>query len=553
MNPSTTKPLITELADQYFAKVIENHPEIVYNIDVPLSNIGHNDFSSNKEKDIVKWQNFEDKIYQQLQTIDESQLIEKKHKISYWLLKEKLECSIGKRICKEHLWDVNYLWGWQYHWMRIAKLQPVGTTDYQNQALERWGKFSEYAFTEIDNLKQGIKEGYTMPKEIVKLVINQFQALIDYKIEDSPFMSPANRDTDVAFYAKWEQLFLQKIKPSLIAYHQFLKNVYLDAARVEVSILSLPNGEQCYQAYIRARTNTNKLGSEIYQEGLKIVEANKKEVVQLGKEQYQIEDFLTIIEQTNNNANGFENSEEILTFNEDLIKRARQTCQDWFEKLPTADIQIKPLEPHERGAARYQSATKDTPPYYRFNLKNPQNQLKSMNERTAIHEAYPGHHLQIGIEKEIEGLHPITQLISFMSYREGWARYAEGLAEEMGLYQTKAAQILRRAWPARGMVVDPAIHLKYWTKEQAIAFMMEGGMNEAMALMGYQRSIVGPAQLACYDVGGEEIKALRKMVENVLGDQFDIKEFHSKILENGAIPLRALRWTIEEWLKEKTS
>ena len=121
----------------------------------------------------------------------------------------------------------------------------------------------------------------------------------------------------------------------------------------------------------------------------------------------------------------------------------------------------------------------------------------------------------------------------------------------MGLYESKIALIRRRAWPSRGLVVDPALHAKGWTKEQAINFMMESGMNAESALSLYHRIIIWPAQLTSYDAGGEEIKALRKIAEGKLGEHFDIKEFHSKILENGSIPLSALRITIDEWISNK--
>jgi uncharacterized protein (DUF885 family) len=184
-------------------------------------------------------------------------------------------------------------------------------------------------------------------------------------------------------------------------------------------------------------------------------------------------------------------------------------------------------------------------------LSNPEQQRKGGNEITTYHETYPGHHLQIGIQNDIEGLHPISRLIRFASFSEGWARYSEQLAEEMGLYESKAALIERNAWPSRGMVVDPGVHLKGWTKDQAITFIMEAGWSESVALNVYYRILVWPAQLTSYDAGGEEIKALRRLAEDRLKQDFDIKEFHTKILENGSIPLIDLRAIIQEWLDEK--
>jgi len=254
---------------------------------------------------------------------------------------------------------------------------------------------------------------------------------------------------------------------------------------------------------------------------------------------YNTNDFKEIINLINNDAsNYFTTSEEILEVNTRLLLKAKEESKNWFSELPSTEVKIKPYEPHESGIG---------------NLSNPEKQKKSNNEKLTFHEAYPGHHLQIGIEKDIGGLHPISKFIGFGSYIEGWGRYSEQLAEEMGLYESKSALIIRRAWPSRGLVVDPGLHLMNWSKEEAIAFMMESGSSEASALSLYHRIIVWPAQLTSYDVGGEEIKALRKQAQKQLGSDFDIKEFHSKVLENGSIPLGALRTNINEWLNKKSN
>ncbi|HSG34430.1 MAG TPA: DUF885 family protein, partial [Sphingomonadaceae bacterium] len=134
----------------------------------------------------------------------------------------------------------------------------------------------------------------------------------------------------------------------------------------------------------------------------------------------------------------------------------------------------------------------------------------------------------------------------------GWARYSEALAEEMGLYQTRSGPIRRRAWPARGMVVDPGIHLFGWTREQAIEFMMESGrFPETMGDDLVDRIAILPGQLTAYDSGGLEIVALRRQAEEALGDDFDIREFHDRVLENGTIPLPALRAHVERWIEQR--
>ncbi|TVP44878.1 MAG: DUF885 domain-containing protein [Mongoliibacter sp.] len=547
---NTSAPSIIELADSYYERTLETFPERAYYVDIELTE--HNGITSNELAEVSRWEKYQDSLYIELSKLEVDQISEQKDRITYWLLKEELEANIGLRICKRNLWNVNHLNGWQSQWVRLVEFQPVGSAKLRSQAFERWNKLPAFVDTEIGNLKKGIEEGYTMPKEIVDLVIAQLQVLQDYSIEKSPFMSPAIRDEDPKFKEDWEALVKQTILPSLSKYQDYLVSEYLANARDKVAVTALPNGGDCYQAYIRAMTTTNKSAEELFQLGQKIVNENKAAVSKIGFEVYETDDFSEIIKRLNNDpSNNFSSAEEILAVNTKLLSKAKTESEKWFAVLPSTEVIIKPYEAHESGAGSYEPATEDKPAYYRINLKNPTQQKRSDNEILAFHEAYPGHHLQVGIAKDIKGLHPVSKFIKLASYDEGWARYGEQLSEEMGLYESKLSLIGRRAWPARGFMFDTGLHTKGWSKEQVISLVMESGYSEDIALMLYQRSIVWPAQLISYDAGGEEIKALRKMAEENLGEKFNIKQFHSKILENGSIPLSALRYNINEWVNEK--
>ena len=213
-----------------------------------------------------------------------------------------------------------------------------------------------------------------------------------------------------------------------------------------------------------------------------------------------------------------------------------------------------PIPDYEEGSGkstRYRPGTDKRPGEYRIPLDRSEDQSRGVAESTAFHETWPGHHLQGAVAKTVGGLHPITQLIWFSGPGEGWARYAEALAEEMGLYETLTGPITRRAWPARGMVVDPGIHLFNWTREEAVNYIAESGRfseTESNALV--DRISIWPGQLTAYDSGGLEIFALRRQAEEALGEKFDIREFHDRILENGTIPLTELRIHIEEWIEK---
>jgi uncharacterized protein (DUF885 family) len=542
--------IVTSLADKYYERTLKTFPESAYYADITLDR--HDQVSSNNLDDIKDWENFEDSLYSELTKIPESELKEKKGKVAFWLLKEELESSKAMRVCKRNLWNVDHMQGWQMTWSQIAEFQPVGTVEFRNQALERWNKLPVIISTEIQNLRSGASKGYTMPKEIVQLVIDQLQIILEYKIEESPYFSPAKRDSETTFKTQWTELLTNKVLPAVVDYQNFLKNEYLAVARTNVSILSIPEGNECYRAYIRRMTTTNKTGEEIFELGQSIVNTNKETVEKLGDELYSTRKFSEVIKLAKaDSADYFKTSEEILRFNTISLEEAKKECTTWFSILPSSEVTIKPYEAYESGFGSYEPATGDKPAFYRINLDNLESQRKGQNEKLTFHEAYPGHHLQIGIQKDLSDLHPISKVIFFGSYVEGWARYSEQLAEEMNLYKTKTALIDRRAWPSRGMVVDPALHIKGWTKLEVINFMVESGMNESIALDAYHRMIVWPAQLTSYDVGGEEIKSLRSLAKDRLGKTFDIKEFHTKILENGAIPLAALRSNVIEWLDAK--
>ena len=543
--------LIVALADDYFSKTIKTHPEYAYYADVPLKK--HSEISSNKLFDIKLWENYEDSLYVELKKIDAFKLITKRNKITYWFLKEDLESSIAMRICKRNLWNVDPENSWQSLWLAVAQIQPVGTDTLRTQALERWNKLPEIIETEISNLKLGVSQGYTMPKEIVTIVINQLQVLVTTNIDESPFMLPAKRDGNEEFYTQWKNLIVNRVLPATNKYNNFLKYEYINVARDSVSILQLPNGNQCYQAYIRKYTTINKTGNEIFELGQKTVSINKVEIETLGKELYNTNSFNEIMAIINKDTlNYFKTSNEILETTKDLMIKAEKECENWFSLLPQSTVTVKPYETYEGGSGAYEQGNKNKPAYFRINLNNPSKQKKGDIEVLTFHESYPGHHIQIALEKEIKNSHPISKLIGFTSYIEGWARYAEQLAEEMNLYENKSALIRRRAWPYRGMTVDAGIHTKNWTKEESINYIFESGMSRDMALNLYHRSITMPAQLSSYDIGGEEIKSLRKEAKESLKEEFDIKEFHNKVLENGAIPLGSLRIVIENWMVDKS-
>jgi len=544
---------VTRVADRYYAAALELMPEIAYFSGVELPR--HDGMQDNSPGGIQAIEAIEDEMLAELETIDASQFEDRGEWITLVDLLQTLRASEAQRVCRSDLWNVSQMGGWHSGYAQIAQLQPVGDEELRAQSITRWSKMAAFIDQEIANLESGLELGYSAPRTVVKRVIDQVDGLLALEIEQSPYYSPAARDDDEALAAATRDIVANQIYPALQRYRDYLAGPYMEGAREELSVTANPNGLACYEASLQAYTTLNRSGKEVYELGLATVAANKAKVIELGQAAYGLDDFTAILDRAKNDpADRFESKEELLQFSRDMVQRAASEMPNWIEKMPGQAVEVVPFEEHEEGtgmSAHYRPGNAERAAEYRIPLYKPEDQSRGNAEATAFHEAWPGHHLQVAVGQSVEGLHPVTQIIWFSGPGEGWARYAEGLAEEMGLYTTTTGPIKRRAWPARGMVVDPGIHLFGWTREQAIDFMMESGrFPESMGDEMVDRIAILPGQLTAYDSGGLEILALRAMAEEAMGEDFDIREFHQRILENGTIPLPQLREHVEAWIEE---
>ena len=274
---------------------------------------------------------------------------------------------------------------------------------------------------------------------------------------------------------------------------------------------------------------------------------------------FSVENFAEILERTKTApGNRFDSEQELIDFTRALVPVTREKSAPFFSKLPAQEMVVEPYADYLKGtgqSSRYETTPpSEGPATYRINTDDWEADTKGHAQIVAVHEGWPGHHMQIATAYAVEGLHPIVQLLSSTAYVEGWARYSEALAEEAGIYDTRYGEITRRAWPARGMVMDPGLHVYGWSEQQVKDFAMESGrFDEKSAEVLLDRIAVIPGQLTAYDTGGLEIFALREEAEERLGEKFDIREFHNRILENGAVPLGAMRSHVEEWIEEVES
>jgi uncharacterized protein (DUF885 family) len=545
---------MNDIADRYYAWTLEHFPEQAYFAAVEIDR--HDGLFDNSPRALAEAQAVEDAMLAEVRSIDSADLIGKPEWITKALLDQELSSRVANRICREELWRINQMWGWHLDYSQIAALQPVDTPDLRAQALKRWSRFAAFVDQEIENLRSGVEQGYTVPRPVAERVIAQIDGLVALPTDDSPFFSPAVRADDEVFAESMREIVEAGIVPALQRARDYLQNEYLPIAREELSITAIPNGAACYEAMLRSYTTIDRSGKEVYELGQQTVAANKAGVIELGRSAYETEDFSEILERAKSDPNDrFKSRDELLEFSKEMVARAAAEMPNWVVRIPEQAVEVVPFEAHEEGTGRsahYNAGNANRPAEYRIPLDKAGDRSRGGAEIVAFHETWPGHHLQAATFQAVEGLHPVTSLLWFSGPGEGWARYSEALAEEMGLYESATGPIFRRTWPARGMVADPGIHLFGWTREQAREYLLEAGRYpESMGDDLVDRIAILPGQLTAYDSGGLEILALRRLAEDALGDEFDIREFHDKVLENGTIPLGYLRLHIEAWVASK--
>jgi uncharacterized protein (DUF885 family) len=241
----------------------------------------------------------------------------------------------------------------------------------------------------------------------------------------------------------------------------------------------------------------------------------------------------------------FKNRDELIAHSAAALARAKQAAPNWFGLLPKADVVIEPYPKYREKNApnEYNPPAEDgsRPGLFYISAYQAEQKSRSGPESTAFHETIPGHHLQVAIALERQDIHPIGRYVFSSGYVEGWALYAERLADEMGLFSSdldRLGMLSSQAFRAARLVVDSGLHTLGWTRQQAIDYMLAHTTEEPAAIASeVDRYIIWPGQATAYMLGMMEISRLRSEAQQKLGSSFDIKAFHDRVLEDGGVPL----------------
>jgi uncharacterized protein (DUF885 family) len=448
--------------------------------------------------------------------------------------------------------------------------QPFADARDYDRFLERVREFPRWADGAIAMMREGMARGITVPRPAMAKVVPQLRDLVTARVEDSIFWAPVdNLPKDVSardrarITAEYRAALTQEVLPAYRRLADFVANDYLPAARTTVGWSDLPNGAAWYRWRIRESTTMDMEPAQIHELGLAEVARIRGEMLAV-KEQVgfdgDLNAFFSHLEQDPKFY--FTSEGELLDAYRDVKHRIDELLPKMFVDFPKADYEIRPVEPFRAASAAggsYQAPSADgkRPGIFYINTYNLKAQPRFGLETLSLHEAAPGHHFQISIQQELTGLPRFRRFNNYTSYAEGWALYAESLGKELGLftdpyqwYGRLSDEMLR----AMRLVVDTGLHAKGWTREQAIQYMLDNSsLAETDVIAEVERYIVWPGQALGYKLGQLHITALRAKAQRELGAAFDVREFHSQVLRDGAVPMDVLSTKIDRWMAKKKS
>jgi uncharacterized protein (DUF885 family) len=548
---------VVAIADDYLAAWRDAFPEVNTTYGIPGAR--HDRLSDNSAGAEQAWRVKEERWLEQMRRIDPASLLGRPEWVTYGLLREELEASIGMRACNYRVWNVSPMIGLFASYVPLAQQQPVGTEDLRAQALARWRTFPHFVDVEIANLREGLRTGYSEPKVNVRRVIESADGLLATTPTTSPFFVPAKTDSTEAFRQAYERLVATEITPAVRRYREYLANEYLPAARENVSITANPNGAACNAASIRRYTTLAITPEEVFTLGSQLVAKAESTMRTITVARYGTDDVRAAMRRARAEPSAsFHSREEVVPAVEAILERARRVMPRVFGILPKAPLVVEPFPAFQEPSqplANYEAPAVDgtRPGVFHMNLRyatSPGEKLRM--EGLAFHEGIPGHHFQIAIALERPNVHPLNRYLGNSAYGEGWAIYSEIVADDLGLFSSDASRLRwleDKVYEGATLVLEAGMHAKGWTRQQALDYeLAHTTRTPEQAAIDVDRRIGWPGQGYSYQVGQLEIRRLRTEAERQLGSRFDVRAFHDRVLEDGTITLPMLRDKIARWL-----
>lgn len=509
-----------------------------------------------------RWQGF----LQDLKSVDYGALSHE-DQINYDLFKMMLDEELQMHRFGTRFMAVDQQNGFHIFFPQLVEFQPLDSWEQQTTFLKRLRAFPRQVEQVILNLQRGIEQKITLPRTTMDSTLAQIRQLRDTPLEQNPFwqpvisqgrlLTPAER---TQLQQELQQVIAQELTPAYARLYDFVSQEYLPHCHDADGIWILPEGEAYYQFLIEKYTMPHLSADKIHAIGMAEV-ARIREEMQVVMEKTGFRGSL-------DEFNQFLKTDPQFYYTDKADLRAGYTqfmvvvdeyLSRFFGRLPISRCEIKEIEEYRAVSAPQAyyyppPKTRTRPGYFYYNAYDLPSRPQYTMGALTLHEALPGHHLQIAIAQELEHLPEFRAHLDCTAFIEGWALYAESLGHEMGIYDDPYQHygaLSFEMWRACRLVVDTGLHAKRWTRQQAFDFMRAQTPNSDLDIQSeIERYMVMPGQALSYKIGELEIRKLRQHAQEKWGSRFHLKEFHDVVLREGTLPILLLEKEIARWLNE---
>jgi len=471
--------------------------------------------------------------------------LDESDRVSWDIVRLQLEWSIEESDHKFYQWAVDQMMGPQLLLLELLNYHPLDGEKGQRDLVARWRAFPRYVDQYVANLQEGVAERRVAPRIAVARVLAQIEGIV----AQPPLTAAVAKAGDATLRADLQKALDADVLPAYRRLADFLRGY---PSRDTVGLGALPGGRDAYEYRVRMHTTTGFKAGELHRIGHEELKAIQSEMRAIARGNEKA--FLAA--QMKEPRNFHARREDLLASFTGALATIEKKLPQFFDRLPQQKCVVKPIEDYrekDAPAAYYYPPPEDRsrPGTFYANLFKPETRPRFNELALTVHEAVPGHHLQIAIAQET-ALPIWRRHAQFTAFVEGWALYSERLAVEMGVYPTDLdlfGMLTYQAWRACRLVVDTGLHAMDWSREQAVEFFTTnvalGGPETGNEV---DRYIIWPGQALAYKVGQREIEALRHEAERAMGPRFKVGAFHDVVLRNGALPLSTLRDVVRAWM-----
>ena len=452
----------------------------------------------------------------------------------------------------------NPIFGPQVSTPVVVGMLALPTVEVAEAMVEKYRGLARYYRELAERQRDGLSGGRASAAFAVTDTVEQLDAILASPVEEDALLRttapPEGLDVD-RWRAALEAVVEAEVRPAMATYRDVLRDEVAPQARPDdrVGLCHVPDGEAAYAATLRYFTTTTRSAREIHDLGLSVVARLEDEYRELGPEVVGSDDLATIFEAMRTDpALHFTRGEELVEASEVAMRRAWEAMPEWFEVLPQAPCAVQATTTGAKAFYFPPASDGSRGGTFFVNVADPESWGTFELESMAFHEGIPGHHLQLAISSELTGVPEFRKHLHNSAYAEGWGLYTERLADEMGLYSgpvDRIGMLAADSMRACRLVVDTGMHALGWSRQQAVQYMVDNSpLRASMCQPEVDRYAVTPGQACSYMVGRVEIQRMRAEAEQRQGDRFDVKQFHSAVLDSGSLPLRVLDRVVAERL-----